>query len=372
MEYKFVDIKSERSIFNFTNKTDFIAEFKVSPFRPEMFGTLIYPTLYYICDKFNIKFVMEGEANLLPFYSLYCDEGIVYDLNLKYNQEKLIKFNKNNEVLIEHIQRDFTKKLNSENINFGTRFSVQPIFSNGRLLNTLLSIVKKIHNISPTEVMSEITYENVKSFIFNLYKRDILLISNSEKNIDFLNIESNKLWFVSHNKPKFKDFEKYVSTCIPEKVIMDTLWFNNQKIYDKILSLDINSFLSTQILSSIKNNTRFVVSGGISSLFQLIPHIKTIHQTIWDYYVMEFDEIKSEMLLKQKTKHILFHVGGVLNNSQKIPFSDVDKNVKFMDVPSYSKTLEKYDDNILYYIDEVGSSLIKQKDVELNKILEVL
>lgn len=371
MDYKFVDIEDEICKFQFTDKVNYNGEFKVSPFRPEMFGTLIYPTLYYICNKFNIKFIMEGESNLLPLYSLYCDEAIVYNLNKLYN-EKINLFNKSNEVLIEHIQRDFTKLLSRDNLYFGNRFSVQPVFSNGRLLNTLLTIIKEKFNLNPQEVMSEITYVDVKNYIFSLYKRQIFLNKKSENILNELNIGYNKIWFTSHNKNYFKNFENYVYQQIPESVISDTLWCNKQIIYDKILSKDLNSFLSVQILSSIKNNTRFISSGGASSLFQLIPQINTIHHTIWDYYVIEYDEIKSQMLMKSNKKHILFHVGGILNNSQKIPFSDIKRNVVFMEIPSYANKLEKYDGNILKYIDEVGKSLIKQKEIELEKIIQIL
>lgn len=370
MDIKFIKCDDKKTIINFSDKVDFIDEIIVSPFRPEMFGTLIYPTLYYICNKYKIKFIMEGEANLLPLFSIYSDMGIIHNLSFYY--ENLDKFNKRTEVLIEHIQRDFTKKLQNDDINFGNRFSVQPTLSNGRLLNTVIKKVVKHYDIKPNDVLKDITYAQVKEFINNLYNREIYLNQNSENILDDLNLKDNSLWFVSHNRPEFKNFENYINQQIGEKVIQDTLWSEKQKIYDKILKKDINSFLSVQILASSKKNIRFVCSGGASSLFQLIPNINTIHHTIWDYYVLEFNDIKNEILNKKNMSHRVFHVGGLLNNSLKIKFSDVESQVSFMDIPHYANKLEKYDGNILNYIIEVGRSLNNQKENELNEILKLL
>ena len=373
MDLEFIDIKNEIEEIAYEDKL-FKTSYHISPFRPEMFGSLIYATIFYICNKYDIELVMHGEANMMPMYSLYCNRFICYDTNKMYQDNKA-SFNKNREVLIEHIQRKFDSLLENKNIKFGSRFGVKPVYDSNKMLGSILDIVGKKSGQSKQEIMSDITYNDVKSFILNILKtRKILLNKKSQECLEKIkNKTDGRLWFCSHNKSKFKDFENYIYHRIPEMVIKDSLWSQRQNIQDIILDTDSNSFLSTQILASQQQDIRFIASGGAATLFQVIPHIRTVHLTIWDYYTLDYDDIKTNCLAQQNISHKIFHVGGILNNSLRIPFKNRNSaEIDFLDIPTYAKKMSVYDTNILNYIGHVGDCLVEQKETELLEILNRL
>jgi len=364
---EFISINTDKDEICFTHKKN-NQSFHISPFRPEMFGSLLYATVSYICNKYDIELVMHGEANMLPFYSLYADRCIVHNANSLYKRYKH-KFNKNREVLIEHIQREFNNIIKSD-IIFGSRFSVNPTYDNNKILGKLLNFISKNIGSTPESIMSKISYDDIKHYTINsLYSRPIILHSSSKDCLDAcIKTGAEKLWFCTHHKPKFISFEEYVYGNIPELIFKDSLWSNRQNIQDIIMDIDANSFLSTQILASMKLGVRFIASGGATTLFQTIPNIKTVHLTIWDYYTLDFNDIKEEVLHKASLSHKLFHVGGILNNSQKIPFQNKKEKITELPIPTYASRLPDYDTNILNYIGHVGDCLIKEKANELSYI----
>ena len=369
MDLEFIDIKHDTEQIAYEDRS-FKASYHISPFRPEMFGSLIYATIFYICDKYDIELVIHGEANMMPMYSLYCNKFICYDTNKIYRDNKL-NFNKNREVLIEHIQRKFDTLLQNKNIKFGSRFGVKPVYDSNKMLGGVLDIAQKHSGQTKPEIMSDITYDDVKFFILDIFKkRKILLNKKSEQCLESIKNKTNgRLWFCSHNKPKFKDFENYIYRTVPEMVIKDSLWSQRQNIQDTILDIDSNSFLSTQILASQQEDIRFIASGGAATLFQVIPHIRTVHLTIWDYYTLDYEDIKSNCLAQQNISHKIFHAGGILNNSLRIPFRNRNSTeIDFLDVPTYAKKLPVYDTNILNYISHVGDCLVEQQEAELLEI----
>ena len=373
MDFEFIHIKNDREEIAFEDKS-FKDSYNISPFRPEMFGSLIYATVFYICDKYDIELVMHGEANMMPLYSLYSHRFVCYNTNNLYKTNKL-NFNNNREVPIEHIQRKFDKELENKGIRFGSRFGVKPVYDSNKILGGLLDLVSKHSGQSKTEIMTEISYGDVKQFILDKFKkRKILLNTKSQDCLDSIKNKTNgKIWFCSHHKQRFMHFEDFIHKRIPELIIKNTLWSQKQTIQGNILDIDANSFLSTQILASQKEDIRFIASGGASTLFQMIPYIRTVHLTVWDYYTLDYDDIKSSCLEQQNISHKIFHVGGILNNSQRLPFkgrSIVD--IDFLKIPNYAQKLPVYDTNILNYIGHVGDCLVDQKETELLEILNRL
>lgn len=370
---EYIDIVNDIEEINYTDNSS-NDSYHISPFRPEMFGSLIYATIYYLCHTYDIKLVMHGEANMLPMHSLFSDRSVLYNANPLYRTQKN-KFNKNREVLIEHIQREFNSRIDSSYVSFGSRFGVRPLYDDNKLFGGILKKISTKTGKDKREIIKSVSYDDVKNFVINIFStRKIFL---TEKSKDCLHDicentpDKNKLWFCSHHKERFIAFENYVYSKVPELVLESTLWKKQNSIHDIILDIDANSFLSTQILSSQTKNIRFVASGGATTLFQTIPYINTVHLTIWDYYTMEYDDIKSEIMKKSGKTHNIFHVGGILNNSQAIPFGG-DSIITPMPVPHYAKPLAKYDDNILNYIGHVGDCLITQKEQQLEEILKRL
>lgn len=368
----FIDINKDKTEILFTDSA-YKKSFHISPFRPEMFGSLLYATVYYLCNKYNIELVMHGEANMLPMHSLYCDKSIVYDANKLYRTSKR-NFNKNREVLIEHIQREYNNILSSDRVAFCSRFSMNPQYAENKILGMILSIIQNETGEKPQQIMSKVSYSDVKNFILNIFKtRKIYLTKQSEKCFDtIINNQTGRLWFCSHHKPHFMDFEQYVLNKAKELVIKGSLWSQHQSIQESILDLDANSLLSTQILSSVRDDIRFIASGGAATLFQVMPHIRTVHLSIWDYYTLDYDDIKVNSLQELGLSHRIFHVGGILNNSQKIPFKNEIKPLQEMPIPSYARRLKEYDRNILNYIGHVGECLVQQQEAEFLEIINRL
>lgn len=369
MEIEYIDIEKDKEEISFVSQKKQNFSYSVSPFRPEMFGSLIYATIYYIANMYDIELVMHGEANMLPMHSLYSDRSICYNADPLYKSQKK-DFNKNREVLIEHIQRAFNNIIPQE-VRFGSRFGVRPSYEDNKILGGLLAVVSSKTGKTKQQIMQDISYSDVKNFMLKIFsERKIFLTQASKKCLEKIKdtIKGN-LWFCSHHKPRFMAFENYINTEIPESVIQESLWCNKQEVQDIILDIDANSLLSTQILASKFLDVRFIASGGATTLFQTIPDIDTVHLTIWDYYTLEYDDIKSQMMRNSGLSHKVFHVGGLLNNSQPIPFLN-DPKINPMPIPAYAKRLDIYDGNILNYIEHTGDCLIEQKQKELNEIIE--
>ena len=54
MDLEFIDIKHDTEEVAYEDRL-FKASYHISPFRPEMFGSLIYATIFYICHKYDIE-----------------------------------------------------------------------------------------------------------------------------------------------------------------------------------------------------------------------------------------------------------------------------------------------------------------------------
>ena len=150
------------------------------------------------------------------------------------------------------------------------------------------------------------------------------------------------------------------------------MWRNKQQIQKKIFDIDANCLLSSQIVSSIEYGTRFIGSGGVCTLFQTIPFILTLHLSIWDYYVLEMEPLKSFFLQSQNKYHKLFHIGGVLPYSIPIPFGGKYLKANPIKIPKCAPVLNKYDDNIVHYNHPLSEYLVKQKQEELAFIKEAV
>lgn len=371
IEYYNLSSDSDKIVFS-KNNTDYIADFHISPFRPEMFGSLIYVVLFYLCHKYNIKLVMHGEANMLPFYSLYSDECIIHNLNKFYIFHNN-KLDLNKEIWSEHIQRYTNQILDHNTVRFCNRYSVTPHTHKGSVFGALLDLISVNHGIQKKDILYGLTYPNIFQFyIDQISNKTLFLHKLSRQCLDKIKINNNQIWFCSHNKTNFKTFEEYVYKNIPENVIADSLWSRNQNIQKLIFNIDANCLLSCQILCSLLYNTRFIGSGGVCTLFQTIPFIDSLHLSIWDYYVLEMDHIKSYILKLKNKHHRLFHIGGVLPYSVPIPFGNKCVQPEYIKVPEGAPTLDKYTDNIVTYNYPMSEYLLKSKEKELNFIASII
>lgn len=371
-DIEYFDLASDKEEILFSSKHNYCFELNISPFRPEMFGSLIYVVIAYLCDKYNVKLVMHGEANMLPFYSLYSDKCVIYNLN-KFYLFNGSKFDINREIWSEHIQRHVNNIIDQDKVRFCTRYSITPHTHKGSILGYLLDKISEYQGIDKNKILNELHYSVIKNyFIDRVSRRKLFLHKRTKQCLDAINIKKNQIWFCSHNKPLFKTFEEYIYQEIPDQIIADSLWRNKQQIQKKIFDIDANCLLSSQIVSSIEYGTRFIGSGGVCTLFQTIPFILTLHLSIWDYYVLEMEPLKSFFLQSQNKYHKLFHIGGVLPYSIPIPFGGKYLKANPIKIPKGAPVLNKYDDNIVHYNHPLSEYLVKRKQEELAFIKEAV
>lgn len=314
--------KLNNKVYDFYPDRKFKETIHVIPYYTETWGGKEYMQCFFLADRLNIQVVFYVEENLFPFASIYCHKCV---LRSKGNYDMLSRHSDINR---------FPHELYQDRVFYFNESGYYRLLDLIGFLDAKKILKKKIHlgslqsNIEREVEEKRLVTDNQ---LFDYFRDKVIYITkNSYDAYQKIKNEfkSGEVW-CEIKKEWYEDVEKIILTNdVNGIIIKDTLSIEpySKKIQKRLIEQYPDSFLSIQLLLSIKNGVRFIGIGGSAQLFEMIP-INTLLLFTKDRHFRMMIELKKEL---QKYQY------------NSIPVIHVHTAIRYIDIKLYENWLSKH------------------------------